>query len=135
MCGFERLLLQWINPTVISTNTSVTITDAITTSSYYRINITGSDEYFLLENRQKLSVYKKGDLWLQNDLPGTGLMIAHIRPSTALKRDRIHWEPADNSFLVTDNQLIHTNPATRFNSHLGQDPIPTVPMEIIQELQ
>lgn len=101
MCGYERYFLNWINPTVITANTSVTITDALTTSDYYRINIPNSDEYFLLENRQKLSIYELGDACLQADLPATGLMIAHIRPSVS-KSIRIQWEAADNTFLLND---------------------------------
>jgi M6 family metalloprotease-like protein len=100
MSGYERLLLSWINPTVISSNTSITVTDAITTSNYYRINIPSSDEYFLLENRQALSIYEQS-VCLYTGVAATGLMIAHIRPS-ASKIDQIRWEAADNTFLFDD---------------------------------
>jgi len=89
MCGYERYFLNWITPTLIAADAPITITDAVTTSNYYRINIPNSDEYFLLENRQKLSIYELGDACLQLDLPATGLMIAHIRPSVT-KSIRIH---------------------------------------------
>jgi M6 family metalloprotease-like protein len=104
MSGYERLLLGWISPTVISSNTSITLTDAPTTSNYYRININlpGSDEYFLLENRQAFSVYEQNDFCIFTGIPATGLMISHIRPSAPLKQDRIRWEAADNDFLIDE---------------------------------
>jgi len=101
MSGYERFLLGWINPALISSNTSITLTDAATTSSYCRINVPNSDEYFLLENRQALSVYEQADFCLHTALPATGLMISHIRPSVA-KIDQLRWEAADNTFLITE---------------------------------
>jgi M6 family metalloprotease-like protein len=103
MSGYERSLLGWSNPTLITSNTSVTLTDAATTSNYYRINIPNSNEYFLLENRQALSVYEQNDFCLHTGIPATGLMISHIQPSASLKEDRIRWEAADNTFLISDN--------------------------------
>jgi len=102
MSGYERSLLGWSNPTLITSNTSVTLTDAATTSNYYRINIPNSDEYFLLENRRALSIYEQNDFCLHTGVPATGLMIAHIRPSAA-KIDQIRWEAADNTFLIGEN--------------------------------
>jgi M6 family metalloprotease-like protein len=98
MSGYERYLLNWINPTIITSNTSITLTDAATTSNYYRINIPNSNEYFLLENRQALSVYDQSDFCQTRAIQATGLMIAHILPSAA-KIDQIRWEAADNTFL------------------------------------
>ena len=101
MSGYERFLLGWMNPTLISSNTSITLTDAATTANYYRINIPNSDEYFLLENRQALSVYEQADFCLHTALPATGLMISHIRPSVA-KIDQLRWEAADNTFVENE---------------------------------
>lgn len=101
MSGYERFLLGWISPTLISSNTSITLTDAATTVNYYRVNIPNSDEYFLLENRQALSVYEQADFCLHTALPATGLMISHIRPSVE-KKYQLSWEAADNTFLENE---------------------------------
>lgn len=59
MSGYEKLALGWVNPDTISSNTTdLVIEDANTTNKYVLIEINATD-YFLLENRQKLSFYEQ----------------------------------------------------------------------------
>ncbi len=100
MSGYERLLLDWITPTLIDSDQSnLEITDAITTADYYRININATD-YFLLENRQQLSINEQKP-FCSTGIPGKGLLISHIRPNES-KIDQLRWEAADGTFTLKD---------------------------------
>jgi len=71
MHSYERKRLGYMDFTDITEDTRVTITDYLTTNVAYRVFVPGStSEYYVLENRKKLSIY---------DRPySTGLVISHI---------------------------------------------------------
>ncbi|KAA3655899.1 MAG: hypothetical protein DWQ10_16610 [Calditrichaeota bacterium] len=100
MSGYEREKLGWIEPIEISTNTTISIPDALTSHVYYKIRIPDTPNYYLLENRQRNSVFEKGDC-VEGALPAQGLLIAKIQPGTS-KRRQITWIAADGTFSVRD---------------------------------
>ncbi|MCA9733611.1 hypothetical protein KC799_15865 [candidate division KSB1 bacterium] len=100
MSGYEREKLGWIHPIEIKRDTLLSIPDAITTNTYYKIDLPNSSDYFLLENRQRISIFEKGDC-VEGELPARGLMIAHIRPR-ASKAQQITWIAADSTFSEND---------------------------------
>ncbi len=76
--AFSKILLGWLTPVVINSAGTYTIPKASVDSNFaFRINTTRSNEYFLLENRQK----KGQDLFL----PSKGLAIWHANTSMAGK--------------------------------------------------
>lgn len=75
MCGYSRVSLGWLRPTTI-TKSGVYEVDAIASKGpkrLYRVDIPGTQEYFLIENRQLVGV----DAWWQG-LPSTGLIFTHV---------------------------------------------------------
>lgn len=74
-CGhnaWSKYVLDWMNPIVINSPATLQLQDASSYSECYMINTPTVDEYFLLENRQKLS-----GTW-DIGLPGHGLIIYHV---------------------------------------------------------
>lgn len=72
MCSWERQRLKWISYSNISTDTSITLTDYMSTGCAGRILVSSKDssEYFLVENRQHISPH---------DFAGdTGIYIYHV---------------------------------------------------------
>jgi hypothetical protein len=72
MHSYERERLGYITFTNITTNTTATISDYLTTGVAYRVQVPGgaSNEYFIVENRQQLSVYDRPK--------STGIVISHV---------------------------------------------------------
>lgn len=68
---YARWNLGWLTPTTISTTGSYTLKNAESNTTVYRIDTTTSNEYFLLENRQKTGTW-------DSYLPGHGMLIFHI---------------------------------------------------------
>jgi PKD repeat protein len=76
--AFSRSLLGWLTPVILTTPGTYTIPKAAADSSFaFRINTAQTNEYFLLENRQR----KGQDRWL----PSHGLAIWHVNTSKAGK--------------------------------------------------
>ena len=69
---------------------------------YYRLSIPGTSEYFLLENRQRVSYFEQvwnGDCGDPAGLPDTGLLISHIDSTGAgINSFSLQIEPADGVF-------------------------------------
>jgi M6 family metalloprotease-like protein len=75
MCGFSRMERGWLKPIII-TKPGVYELDAIASTGpkrLYRVDIPGTREYFLIENRQSVGV----DGWWQG-LPSTGMIFTHV---------------------------------------------------------
>jgi len=73
MHSYERERLGWMNFIDISSNSAVSISDYLTNDVAYRVQVPGgsSDEYFIVENRQQISVY---------DRPKSkGIVISHVK--------------------------------------------------------
>lgn len=92
--------LGWINPTVLSADGSVTdMLHSDIDDESYRINTPDTDEYFLLENRQKTG-------W-DAHIPGEGLAIWHIDASRSTNRDEnrylVDLEQADGDRDMNNN--------------------------------
>jgi M6 family metalloprotease-like protein len=67
--------LDWMTPTLISTNGAYTLYNSTDSNMAYRLNTPKTNEYFLLENRQ----LKTWDRYL----PGRGMAIWHINTDKA----------------------------------------------------
>jgi M6 family metalloprotease-like protein len=75
MDAWSLMQLGWETVTTIShDSTHVVLNPVETTGGVIRLNIPGTSEYFLLENRQRIGT----DL----SLPGTGLLILHVDSQT-----------------------------------------------------
>jgi M6 family metalloprotease-like protein len=70
MEAWSRAELGWITEVVLARDTSLTLGPVTNTDTAYVVPLPGTDEYFLLENRQRLG----SDL----NLEGTGLLIWHV---------------------------------------------------------
>ncbi|MDD4276481.1 MAG: T9SS type A sorting domain-containing protein [Candidatus Cloacimonetes bacterium] len=57
MCAWERERLGWINYTVKLSDELITLSDYMTTHCAIRINTTDPNKYYVVENRQKISVF------------------------------------------------------------------------------
>ena len=103
--SYERWVAGWKEPIVLSSTQSVTGMKAINDGgeSYIIYNHGNTNEYFLLENRQKTG-------W-DASLPGKGLLILHVdydasvwsknQPNDTPSRQRMTWIPADNNYQYT----------------------------------
>jgi M6 family metalloprotease-like protein len=99
--GFDKMLLGWISPTVISDTDNLTVSDLNTNHEVYQINIPNSSDFFLLENRQRISHYE--EQWTNtcdgtSGLPATGLLITHASSTFPY-----HIEAADNVYVPPGN--------------------------------
>jgi M6 family metalloprotease-like protein len=70
MCAWCRAKLNWTTPTTLNANGTYQLDAASTSGQVYRINTPVTNEYFLLENRQKTG--------LDISLKGSGLAVFHI---------------------------------------------------------
>jgi M6 family metalloprotease-like protein len=77
--GWERERLGWINYTNVTANQSYSLTDFVTTGKVLKISIPGTDEAFLIQNHQKLSIYDDPN----TDRSGKGLFIYHVYGMTS----------------------------------------------------
>ena len=104
--SYERWVAGWKTPTELANTQSITDMKALQDSgsdTYIIYNKGNSNEYYLLENRQK-----KG--W-DTDLPGAGLLILHVdynasawennTPNDTPSHQRMTWIPADNEYQYT----------------------------------
>lgn len=75
--------MGWVIPIPFETDATDTIPDAITTGVIRKINIPNSNNYFLIDNHQRISFYESS--WLQHHegplvSPGTGILITYCTP-------------------------------------------------------
>jgi M6 family metalloprotease-like protein len=68
---YQKTQFGWVNPVILSTPTTVTdMPNSAQNAVAYRINTNTPNEYYLLENRQKVR--------FDTDVPGSGLLIYHV---------------------------------------------------------
>jgi M6 family metalloprotease-like protein len=94
MCAWSRSMLGWITPQVLSGNGAYSLLIASKSSQAYRINTPLSNEYFLLENRQKSG--------LDISLKGSGLAIWHINTSKTSMYPGSNYVNADEDLKGVD---------------------------------
>jgi M6 family metalloprotease domain len=70
MNPYDKIRCNWVTPTLLATDASVTLGDIKSNPVVYRYNTTTPNEYFLLENRQRTG--------FNASVPGHGLMIYHV---------------------------------------------------------
>lgn len=61
---------KWATPTILDSPTDVSVLNVENNKSFYQINSTTSNEYWLIENRQKVG--------FDQNIPGHGMMIYHV---------------------------------------------------------
>lgn len=100
--SYERWLAGWIEPTVLEYTEQVNNLPALQNEAkaYIIYNKGNRNEYFLLENRQKVG-------W-DRSLPGKGLLILHVdykesawtdnEVNNVTSHQRMSWVAADNSY-------------------------------------
>ena len=105
---YERWVAGWKTPVELTKSMSVTNMKALTDGGegYIIYNNGNRNEYFILENRQRIG-------W-DGSLPGTGLLILHVdydesswannTPNDQPSRQRMTWIPADNQYQYTTYQ-------------------------------
>lgn len=116
--SFERYRLGWINVNEVNnspnqTISNATLSDYVTTGVSYRLNINpSSNEYFYIENHQKLSYWENTHTF---GTYGNGHVFGTIENGLYILRQdgyvgsNVQIIPADGRFSWTVNQLI-TNP-------------------------
>ncbi len=106
--SYERWVAGWKEPIELTTTTTVENLKALQNggSGYIVYNKGNQNEYFLLENRQKVG-------W-DASIPGAGLLILHVdynesiwesnQPNDDPNHQRMTWIPADNKYQYTTYQ-------------------------------
>lgn len=122
--SYERWVAGWKEPIVLTTTKTVTGMKSLQEGgeSYIIYNSGNSNEYYLLENRQKVG-------W-DASLPGKGLLILHVdydasawnsnTPNDTPSHQRMTWIAADNKYQYT------TSYGTKYYTFEGManDPFP-----------
>ena len=100
--SYERWVAGWSEPIELTTTKKIEGMEALQNGgdSYIIYNKGNRNEYFMLENRQKIA-------WDTN-IPGKGLLIVHVdydenawannQPNDDPSHQRMTWIPADNSY-------------------------------------
>ena len=93
MIAWSRMYVKWITPMLIDKNATITMQDFSSHHSAYKIPIAGTDQFFLLENRQNMHSERSiGSLYADYD-PASGLAIWHVDPMTGHgEGDFNEWE-------------------------------------------
>ncbi len=108
---------NWASPTILNAASQITLDNAAEyPNSFYRYNTTTPDEYFLIENRQRV----KFDAFI----PGHGMIIYHV--------DKNYINTAGNSINTTNHQGMYPvcanasgNPPTAYGTiNSGGCPFP-----------
>lgn len=118
--AWERQLLGWGNPIVISSTTTGILPSTSDSLLSYKINIS-NDEYLLLEHR----TLKNWDAYL----PGNGLIIYHadnrlLEGTDAFRYNNINLNPLDRGFYIevsTGNPAQNSSAQAPFAGASGKD--------------
>ncbi|NOU19195.1 MAG: M6 family metalloprotease domain-containing protein [Bacteroidales bacterium] len=96
-----KTFLGWSSPTVISTpGTGKTVNSSVANNSFFRVNSTTDNEYFLIENRQKT-------LWDQY-IPGHGMVIWHIDDNWNASHRGVNDDPTHQGVDLVEADNIQT---------------------------
>lgn len=103
--GFERMMVGWLTPTELKEETRITDMEALASheEAYIIYNDAYKDEYYIVENRQKVG-------W-DEPLPGSGIIIFHVNydenwkrttvPNVPYKKKNLYIIPANNNTYFT----------------------------------
>ncbi len=73
---YQKIVFGWVTPTELAAQTNISgMLNSAENPVAYKINSTTPDEYFILENRQKLK--------FDEYVPGSGLLIYHVSSSAS----------------------------------------------------
>lgn len=91
-----KIYLGWVSPVTLSAAANVTLKNVEQNKQIYRINTSVTNDYFLLENRQKTG--------FDTYIPQSGLLIYHVHP-------QISSYISSNSVNTTHPQRLYIVPA------------------------
>jgi M6 family metalloprotease-like protein len=109
---YTKWKLGWSNPTVISSEASLTLRNTGDYNEAYRVNTTTSNEFFILENRQKTG-------W-DAYIGGHGMLIFHIDGNfiDGLSSNTVNANPSHQGVDIEEADNL------RSSSNYGGDPFP-----------
>ena len=90
LCAWSKVFLGYSNPQILASATNISVLNSAQNNILYRINTPHTNEYFLLENRQRVG--------FDIGLPGTGLAIWHINTSKTTSQ-----HISDNDVNIDEN--------------------------------
>ena len=94
-----KVLLGWVTPIVLNSTTTITdMKNAAENPVAYRINSSTLNEYFLLENRQKLK--------FDSNIPGEGLLIYHVHAGVLAAGNCINCAHPQRMYPVAANSKV-----------------------------
>ncbi|HCT30467.1 MAG TPA: hypothetical protein DIW31_06980 [Bacteroidales bacterium] len=97
----------WATATVLSSAAVVTVTPAQANKSFYQINSTTANEYWLIENRQQVG--------FDANIPGHGLMIYHVHKDIGTAGNAINATYPQKMYPVCANAT--TNPGSTASTY------------------
>ncbi len=97
----------WATATVLSSAAVVTVTPAQANKSFYQINSTTTNEYWLIENRQQVG--------FDANIPGHGLMIYHVHSTIGSAGNAINATYPQKMYPVCASAT--TNPGTTASTY------------------
>ncbi|MDR2732306.1 MAG: M6 family metalloprotease domain-containing protein, partial [Fibromonadaceae bacterium] len=98
LSAYARAAVGWASEITLSNSTNITIPNPATQGVVYRINTSTPNEYFLLENRQKIN-------W-DAYIPNSGLLIYHVDKnhsgwaSSGVNYNKINANPSNRGYYV-----------------------------------
>lgn len=108
--AFERMSLGWMQPKILTDPADgMTLPDIATSNEAYVIPTAGSNEYYLLENRQQNGWDKA--------IPGSGLMITHLDfDANAWKKNTVNTTSSHKRYYLVcaDNEPAYDVVAQKF---------------------
>ncbi|OQA02230.1 MAG: Immune inhibitor A precursor [Bacteroidetes bacterium ADurb.Bin408] len=94
--AWSKVYLGWVTPVTLTVAANVTVKNVEQNKQIYRINTSVSNDYFLLENRQKTG--------FDSYIPQSGLLIYHVHP-------QLSSYISSNSINTTHPQRLYIVPA------------------------
>jgi M6 family metalloprotease-like protein len=104
MSAWCKAFLGWVTPTVISTIGNRSLSQIETTQQIYKLqSVCGSNDYFLIENRQGVG--------FDQSLPGSsrGILIWHIDDNQTSNNDQTHYHVDLEEASCTQHLASNTN--------------------------
>lgn len=93
-----RIMFNWVTPVVLETQENIVIQYNYSQPYFYKINILGSSEYFLIERRKKEGFDLFTPRYEYPSNPPKGILIWHIAPDEISNFNLVQLEPADNQY-------------------------------------
>ena len=117
---FTKIQFGWVTPVILNAKTTVTdMPNAAENPVAYRINTTTNNEYYLLENRQKVK--------FDSSVPGSGLLIYHVHSGVNNAQNCINCTHPQRMYPVCASrttQMPNSTPASYGTINSSGTPFP-----------